>query len=358
MNFHSPHVVPTSLNQTARLQDFPAGVVDAFLEQTLTPRRLQEARDTLKLVASSPHALALVAIDPAQPLVPIAVGVATKSMHDYGHWGMQLVALAPGCAEAPAPKALLRELLGHIDGKMRELIVDLRQDPSGKPVPLFDSSTTAISVGTMHPELFREHGFATVHSHTDSDGRPVEWLFRVSGKEVRYFKRTFSTQLVEPVLHAGVAPLVTPEQVAAARAIVAEEWGEASACSFDDEYKIISAMPGSAFYGITVDGVVKGVGAVIKSAHHPEAWSRAWIVVDKSERGTGLGLKLVQGLNFHAQEMHAAFSDGAMVMEGITYIPEYYVKFGNQPIAQCVEAGARGFCTWTMRLLPSDAPKS
>ncbi len=282
---------------------------------------------------------------------PIATGYATKSIHEYNHWGISLLGVRAGHEHSPETTQLVEALIRHTEVTQQRMIIDPNVSTT-EPVRRYDTPFHGISTGTRYPELFEPFGFHRIHEHTGGHGQTVTWLLRALGGAVEYFDIGFAQPTVLPKAYAHVRPLSTAQDIEGGAAVIAEEWGAESALEFYRELPVIKGMPGSEFFGIHDGHRICGVGAVIKSLHHEEAWARSWIVVLKSHRGQGHAQQLIQGMLAHADLQHPQFSDGPMVMEGFTYIPDYYRKYGNIPTARFTEMRPRGFPTFTARITP------
>lgn len=300
-----------------------------------TARRLER---TLEAVSLRPDSLVQALINEKSGQ-PVALGFISKSAHEYGHWGLGLPLIAPGCAHTQLLGGLISSLTRH---------VDTESERAGS----LAMTRHLIAVATEHPDLFVAHGFASRHSHLSSRGERVDWMFRITGCEHQVWEVGFSDPSVRPYLHESVRALSSSADIRAAGEIIRNEWGQESEDEFFTEYQAVLAMPGSGWYGVYEKDQLCGIGAIIKALHHDEAWSRAWIVLDQASRGKGHAQRLIQGLLAHAEQQHPYFSDNPMVMEGFTYIPDYYRKFGNNPVAQVTSADQRGNPTWTLRITP------
>lgn len=336
---------PTSLAlDTARR------AVEAIEHANNTPERIQRNNTMLSLVAGNQDAAILIAYDRHSPTMPLAVGTATKSIHDYSNCGINLLSVRNRYEYSEPVQELVNNLIRYTEDKQRQTILVPGTQEEVKKYP---SQYHALSVGTNFPELFVTHGFQPIHSHQDDRGNEIVRLNRINHPECSYSTVDFSQPIVFPEFHSNVRLLNTQKDIDDGAAIVAEEWGEDSAQGFREEFSIIKNTRGSGFYGVFSDGELRGIGAICKGLHHEEAWSRAWIVVSTAHRGAGLAQQLIQGLNAHADLHHPQFSDGPVVMEGFTYIPDYYRKFGNMPTAQCVGDNPKRPATWTVRITPN-----
>jgi GNAT superfamily N-acetyltransferase len=332
-------------------------MVDDFVASVLPARETASVRRVLEAVSKSedPALLVVRAVDLQGPIV--AIGTATKSMHDYSHWGICIPCILPGYEQSIQVETLLRNLIGHTESNKDNTVVDERFDPSGRPVLKNPAESLALSAGTKYPEVFQRCGFHTVHTHQLSSGDTVHWMMRVSPNEqVSYSTIDFSEPTVMPARHPQVRPLEHSRDYEQARAIITAVWGREAAHHFDDEVAQLRDMPGSEFYGYFEGERLLGLGAIVKALHHDEAWSRAWIITDEAERGKGVATKVIQYLLAHADEHHEQFSAGPVVMEGYTYIPDYYRRYGNMPVASRVLSTRTGF--WTMRVTPASTPAS
>lgn len=321
------------------LNDIPAQVLRDFLHEVGGPRFTARAEATLEAATHSESPAILAAIAPGTETEVVAVGTATMSMHAFSNWGINLLAIKPGWETSAQVEALAAALVRHPEQHYEQLLA------SG------EANHLALSVGTAYPALFAKFGFVVVHSHELPSGESISWMLRISpGEGTKY------TPLAE-ALPATVQPSRSPEvrllegdsALEQAKALVATFWGPTGPEHFEAELKELATMPGSAVYAYYEGENVLAVGAIIKALHHDEAWARAWIVVSEGRRGKGIGEKLIQTLLAHAEEQHRNFSDSpALVMEGFTYTPDYYRKYGNAPIAS--RELPKGTGTWTARI--------
>jgi GNAT superfamily N-acetyltransferase len=270
-------------------------------------------------------------------------------MHAFGHCGLNLTAVAKGHEDSPPVKKLVASLLRHGASQFADSQVLEIGDLESRG--LNTRSFVAFSAGTTHPELLGAFGFRTVHSHLNPHGEKVSWMMFVPGRDVEIFERGTSTPRVTPQAHPTVQLIDTPRRLEEARAVIAKEWGDGAGVNFCEEYGILQSMPGSAMYGVVENEKTIAVGAIIKALHHDEAWSRAWIVVDPQHRGGGVAERLIRGLLQHADDWHRAKDLGVMVMEGFSFVPEYYERFGTVTVARATQQSLdHRHPTWTMRI--------
>ncbi|MBX7144793.1 MAG: hypothetical protein K1X79_10115 [Oligoflexia bacterium] len=321
-----------------RLADIPREKLSEFLDAALTQKDKERLLASIAAAERSEDPAILVAVAPGSDVDVVALGTATMSMHAFSNWGINLAAIKPGWEDTQQVSSLVAALVKHTEQNYAHL------------VEAGHAEALALSTGTTQPQLFHALGFKPVHTHAQAQGDAVTWLLRVTPSDGTVFQApvSISTPKVHPMRQAEVRPLQGDDALRQALALVQTFWGEEGAKHFAAEIIEIRGMPGSEVYAYYEGEKVLGVGAIIKALHHQEAWSRAWIVVDQARRSGGLGQKIIQTLLAHAHENHPKFSDSpVLIMEGFTYTPDYYLKYGNQPIA--ARDFKRGLGTWTMR---------
>lgn len=323
--------------------------VNALLDSTRDPTATERIMNRLRIVMGRSDALVLVATAPENPSQLVSVGFVIQSMHAFGHCGINLEIIAPGFENSIEVKQLLSRLLEQGKGQFKDSeILDISLVPSKD---LNTKSIVAFSVGTQYPLLFSEFGFHAVHGHMGPNGAEVVWMMHVPGRDVEYIPHEMTKSRIQPAYHPSVVRIENDLGLHQAKLLVAREWGDVAADNFCAEYHDFRKMPGSAVYSVREGEHTIGLGAIIKALHHDEAWSRAWIIVDPDRRGQGVAERLISGLLQHADDWHRSHALGTMVMEGFSYVPEYYERFGTKPVARARQQSLDGRSpTWTMRI--------